>query len=275
MANIIYAMSDSVGETAEMVARATASQFGEEEFEIVRVSYVLSEKQIDDVMESCVKNGGMICHTIVMPRLRAYIEMKAEKADVICVDILGPTLWAAERITSMEPSMRVGMVRQLNKEYYKKVEAMEFAVQYDDGRDPKGFLKADVVIVGVSRTSKTPLSMYLAYNSIKVANLPLVPEIPLPDEILRIPPRKIVGLLIDTYKLNGIRTSRMEALGVEGPSNYSDVDRINMEMEYAKEVYRHLHCQILDVSNKSIEETAAHIMTIVEKNREMDAELNI
>lgn len=275
MANVIYAMSDSVGETAEMVARATASQFGEEELEIVRVSYVLSEGQIDEVIDKCVREGGMICHTIVMPRLRAYIEMQAEKADVICVDILGPTLWAAERITSMEPSMRVGMVRQLNKEYYKKVEAMEFAVQYDDGKDPRGFLKADIVIVGVSRTSKTPLSMYLAYNSIKVANLPLVPEIPLPDEILRIPPRKIVGLLIDTYKLNGIRTSRMEALGVEGHSNYSDVERIDMEMEYAREVYRRLHCQILDVSNKSIEETAAHIMTIVEKNREMDAELNM
>ena len=275
MANIIYAMSDSVGETAEMVARATASQFGEEELEIVRVSYVLSEEQIDEVIDSCVEKGGMICHTIVMPRLREYISNRAEKEDVICVDILGPTLWAAERITSMEPSMRVGMVRKLNKEYYKKVEAMEFAVQYDDGKDPRGFLKADIVLVGVSRTSKTPLSMYLAYNSIKVANLPLVPEIPLPDEILRIPPRRIVGLLIDTYKLNGIRTSRMEALGVEGPSNYSDVGRIDMEMEYAKEVYRRLHCQILDVSNKSIEETAAHIMTIVEKNKEMDEELNI
>ncbi len=275
MANIIYAMSDSVGETAEMVARATASQFGEEELEIVRVSYVLSENQIDEVIDACKKNGGMICHTIVMPRLRAYIEMRTEKEDVVCVDILGPTLWAAERITSMEASMRAGMVRQLNNEYYKKVEAMEFAVQYDDGKDPKGFLKADVVIVGVSRTSKTPLSMYLAYNSIKVANLPLVPEVPLPDEILRIPPRKIVGLLIDTYKLNGIRTSRMEALGVKGPSNYSDIDRINTEMEYAREVYRHLHCQILDVTNKSIEETAAYIMGIVEKNKEMDSELNI
>ena len=275
MANKIYAISDSVGETAEMVARATASQFGEEELEIIRVSYVISEKQVDEVINKCINDGGMICHTIVMPGLREYIEKETEKAEVICVDILGPTLWAAERITSMEPSMRVGMIRQLNKEYYKRVEAMEFAVQYDDGKDPQGFLKADLVIVGVSRTSKTPLSMYLAYNSIKVANLPLVPEIPLPDEILRIPPRKIVGLVIDTYKLNGIRTSRMEALGVEGPSNYSDIDRIDAEMEYAREVYRHLHCQIIDVSNRSIEETAAHIMSIVEKNREMDAELNM
>ena len=275
MANKIYALSDSVGETAELVARATASQFGEEELEIIRVSYVLSEKQIDEVVEKCIKEGGMICHTIVMPRLRDYITHKTEKDEVLCVDILGPTLWAAERITSMEPSMRVGMIRQLNKDYYKRVEAMEFAVHYDDGKDPSGFLKADIVIVGVSRTSKTPLSMYLAYNSVKVANLPLVPEIPLPDEILRIPPRKIVGLVIDTYKLNGIRTSRMESLGVDGPSNYSDVERINAEMEYAREVYRHLHCQIIDVSNKSIEETAAHIIKKKKKNREMDAELNI
>lgn len=266
----IYAMSDSVGETAEMVAKATASQFGEENLDIVRVSYVLSEKQIDEIIDDCIKNDNMICHTIVMPRLRAYIEMKAEKANVLCVDILGPTLWAAERITSAEPSMRVGMVRKLNSDYYKKVEAMEFAVTYDDGKDPRGFLKADVVLLGISRTSKTPLSMYLAYNSIKVANLPLVPEVPLPDEILRIPPRKIVGLLIDTYKLNGIRASRMQAMGVGEKSKYSDVDRITEELLYSREIYRHLHCNILDVTDESIEESAAHIIRIVEKNREID-----
>lgn len=266
----IYALSDSVGETAEMVAKATASQFGEEDLDIVRVSYVLSEGKIDEIIKDCVENDNMICHTIVMPRLRKYIKDQAEKANVLCVDILGPTLWAAERITSAEPSMRVGMVRKLNSDYYKKVEAMEFAVTYDDGKDPRGFLKADVVLLGISRTSKTPVSMYLAYNSIKVANLPLVPEVPLPDEILRIPPRKIVGLLIDTYKLNGIRVSRMQAMGVGNRSKYSDVDRITEELLYSREIYRHLHCHILDVTDKSIEETAAHIMKIVEKNREID-----
>ena len=270
MTKVIYALSDSVGETAEKVARATASQFVDEKLNIVRVPYVLSEKQIDDVIDKCIKEGGMICHTIIMPRLRAYIEMRTDIEKVICVDILGPALWAAERITSAEPSMRVGMVRKLNNDYFKKVEAMEFAVQYDDGKDPKGFLKADIVILGISRTGKTPVSMYLAYHGIKVANLPLVPEVPLPDEIRRVPPRKIVGLVVDSYKLNGIRTSRLEALGVTGQSNYSAVDRITEELLYSREIFRHLHCQMLDVTNKSIEETAAHIMSIVEKNREID-----
>ena len=270
MTKIIYALSDSVGETAEKVARATASQFTDEKLDIVRVPYVLSEEQIDDIIDKCVKEAGMICHTIIMPRLRAYIEMRTDEEDVVCVDILGPALWAAERITSAEPSMRVGMVRRLNNDYFKKVEAMEFAVQYDDGKDPRGFLKADIVILGISRTGKTPVSMYLAYNGIKVANLPLVPEVPLPDEIRRVPPRKIIGLVVDSYKLNGIRTSRMEALGVMEQSNYSAVDRITEELLYSKEIFRHLHCQMLDVTNKSIEETAAHIMNIVEKNREID-----
>ena len=118
------------------------------------VSYVLSEKQIDEIIDDCVKNDNMICHTIVMPRLRAYIEMKAEKANVLCVDILGPTLWAAERITSAEPSMRVGMVRRLNSDYYKKVEAMEFAVHMMTARIRRGFLKADVVLLGISRNKQ-------------------------------------------------------------------------------------------------------------------------
>ena len=162
---IIYAVSDSVGETSEMVAKATASQFGEDEFEIVRVPYVLSETQIDEIIDNCKTNDDMIIHTIVMPRLREYISKQTDEHDIICIDILGPTLWAAEKLTAAEPSMRVGMIRRLNNDYFKKVEAMEFAVKYDDGKDPRGFLLADIGIVGVSRTSKTPLSLYLAYNS--------------------------------------------------------------------------------------------------------------
>lgn len=267
---IIYAVSDSVGETSEMVAKATASQFGEDEFEIVRVPYVLSETQIDEIIDNCKTNDDMIIHTIVMPRLREYISKQTDEHDIICIDILGPTLWAAEKLTAAEPSMRVGMIRRLNDDYFKKVEAMEFAVKYDDGKDPRGFLLADIVIVGVSRTSKTPLSLYLAYNSIKVANLPLVPEVPLPREIQQIPPRKMVGLLIDSYKLNGIRSNRMKALGIEDDSDYAAINRINEELIYSREVMKHLHCPIIDVTNKSIEETAAHIMTIVEKNKEID-----
>ena len=267
---IIYAISDSLGETAESVARATASQYDKEPIEIIRVPYIVSEQQIDEVLEDAKVGGHVICHTIVSISLRNYLHTKAKEYGVQAVDIMGPVLNAVGTIADTEPRMTAGMVHKLDQEYFKKVEAIEFAVKYDDGKNPSGFAKADIVIIGVSRTSKTPLSMYLAYKKIKAANLPLVPEVPLPEELFKIPPKKIVGLIIDPYKLNNIRSERLRAIGLEDEANYASVERINQELEYAKAIMRRLHCQVLDVSSKSIEETSSFVMQLIDRNRAMD-----
>ncbi len=267
---IIYAISDSLGETAESVARATASQYDKEPIEIIRVPYIVSEQQIDEVLEDAKVGGHVICHTIVSISLRNYLHTKAKEYGVQAVDIMGPVLNAVGTIADTEPRMTAGMVHKLDQEYFKKVEAIEFAVKYDDGKNPSGFAKADIVIIGVSRTSKTPLSMYLAYKKIKAANLPLVPEVPLPEELFKIPPKKIVGLIIDPYKLNNIRSERLRAIGLEDEANYASVERINQELEYAKAIMRRLHCQVLDVSNKSVEETSSFVMQLIDRNRAMD-----
>lgn len=267
---IIYAISDSLGKTAESVARATASQYDKEPIEIIRVPYIVSEQQIDEVLEDAKVGGHVICHTIVSISLRNYLHTKAKEYGVQAVDIMGPVLNAVGTIADTEPRMTAGMVHKLDQEYFKKVEAIEFAVKYDDGKNPSGFAKADIVIIGVSRTSKTPLSMYLAYKKIKAANLPLVPEVPLPEELFKIPPKKIVGLIIDPYKLNNIRSERLRAIGLEDEANYASVERINQELEYAKAIMRRLHCQVLDVSNKSIEETSSFVMQLIDRNRAMD-----
>ena len=167
--------------------------------------------------------------------------------------------------------MTAGMIHKLDQEYFKKVEAIEFAVKYDDGKNPSGFEKADIVIIGVSRTSKTPLSMFLAYKKIKAANLPLVPEVPLPEELFKIPPKKVVGLIIDPYKLNNIRSERLRTMGLDGEANYANIARIEEELAYARAVMRRVHCPILDVSNKSIEETASFVMQIIERNKQQEA----
>ena len=267
---IIYAISDSLGETAESVARATASQYDKEPIEIIRVPYIVSEQQIDEVLEDAKVGGHVICHTIVSISLRNYLHTKAKEYGVQAVDIMGPVLNAVGTIADTEPRMTAGMVHKLDQEYFKKVESIEFAVKYDDGKNPSGFAKADIVILGVSRTSKTPLSMYLAYKKIKAANLPLVPEVPLPEELFKIPPKKIVGLIIDPYKLNNIRSERLRTIGLEDEANYASVERINQELEYAKAIMRRLHCQVLDVSNKSIEETSSFVMQLIDRNRAMD-----
>lgn len=268
---VIFAISDSLGETADSVARATASQFDKENIDIIRIPYISQESQIDDVISEAAKEQSIICHTIVSPTLRQYLHKEAENMGIQAVDIMGPVLDAVGTIADTKPCLTAGMIHKLDQEYFKKVEAIEFAVKYDDGKNPSGFEKADIVIIGVSRTSKTPLSMFLAYKKIKAANLPLVPEVPLPEELFKIPPKKVVGLIIDPYKLNNIRSERLRTMGLDGEANYANIARIEEELAYARAVMRRVHCPILDVSNKSIEETASFVMQIIERNKQQEA----
>lgn len=264
----VYVVSDSLGDTAESVAKATVSQF-DENIDIIRVPFIRHTEQIQRVIDEAAEHGAVVCHTLVSAELRADFERIAEAKHVKYVDILGPMLNMVGTISGTRPRMKPGIIHKLDEEYFKKVEAIEFAVKYDDGKNPAGFEKADVVLIGVSRTSKTPLSMYMAHKKFKVANLPLVPEVQLPEEIFHVPPYRIVGLIIDPYKLNTIRSERMKALGFSGTANYTDIDRIEDELSYAKEVMRQLHCPVIDVSNKAIEETATRIMSIVQRNKEL------
>ena len=245
----VYVVSDSLGETAESVAKATISQF-DEDIDVVRVPFIRHAEQIQKVIEEAAEHGAVVCHTLVSPELRAHFERIAEANHVKYVDILGPMMDMVQTISETKPRMKPGIIHKLDEEYFKKVEAIEFAVKYDDGKNPAGFKKADVVLIGVSRTSKTP-------------------EVPLPEEIFQVPPYRIIGLIIDPYKLNTIRSERMKALGFSGTANYTDIARIEDELSYAKEIMRQLHCQVLDVSNKAIEETASRIMAIVQRNKEL------
>ena len=218
----VYVVSDSLGETAESVAKATISQF-DEDIDVVRVPFIRHAEQIQKVIEEAAEHGAVVCHTLVSPELRAHFERIAEANHVKYVDILGPMMDMVQTISETKPRMKPGIIHKLDEEYFKKVEAIEFAVKYDDGKNPAGFKKADVVLIGVSRTSKTPLSMYMAHKKFKVANLPLVPEVPLPEEIFQVPPYRIIGLIIDPYKLNTIRSERMKALGFSGTDRKSVV----------------------------------------------------
>lgn len=265
MSKTVYVISDSLGETAEAVARAVLSQY-DESIDIIRIPYVNTQQQIDDVLREVLKRSAILCHTTVSENLRTYLQERSKELNIITVDILGPMLEAVNTIADSKPRLTPGIVHKLDQEYFKKVEAIEFAVKYDDGKNPAGFLKADIVIIGVSRTSKTPLSMYLAYKKIKAANLPLVPEVPLPEELFAVPARKIVGLVIDPFKLNNIRSERLRTMGLDSDAAYADVNRINEELAYAKAVMRKLHCPILDVTNKSVEETSSMVMEIIHRN---------
>ena len=263
---IIYALSDSIGGTAESVIKATVSQFTETKFEVVRIPYINNKEQIDEALQEAARHQAVVCYTIVNPRLREHLADRAVELQIQVVDVLGPMLRAIQKNSGLLPKNQAGLIHALDHEYFKRVEAVEFAVKYDDGKNPLGLLKADIVIIGVSRTSKTPLSMYLAHKQLKVANVPLVPEIVPPAELFKVPHHKIIGLLIDPYKLTDIRMTRLKAMGLAEDAEYADVERITEELDYAKGIMRRVHCMIINVSNRAIEETAGIILDYYYKN---------
>ena len=157
-----------------------------------------------------------------------------------------------------------GRVHKLDDAYFKKIDAIEFAVKYDDGKDAKGLPKADIVLIGISRTSKTPLSQYLAHKSYKVMNIPLVPEVTPPDELFKINPNKCIALKISEDKLNLIRKQRLKQLGLGEHARYATEDRIKEEIQYFEKIVEKIGCPVIDVSDKAIEETANDVIQIIE-----------
>ncbi len=260
---LVFVVSDSIGETAERVARAAASQFREQAFEFRRVPYAVSSDSLDEVLTEAASCHSLIVHTLVRPELREYLNQGAAARGIPCVDIMGPTLEAISRVSKHEPRLQPGLVHQLDEEYYREIEAVEFAVKYDDGRDPRGLLRADVVFIGVSRSSKTPLSMYLAHRGYRAANVPLVPEISPPEELFMLPPERIIGLTISKEQLKHIREERLKVLGLQPNADYASDQRIEEELDYAKQIMDRLGCRVIDVTQRAVEETASQVMQIL------------
>lgn len=253
---VIYVVSDSVGETAELVTKAAMSQFFQPNVLIKRIPYVEEKENIDEVVSLAKMNNGIIIFTLVKPDIREYLVKEAKKFNIHAVDVLGPLMSTFEQVFDKLPANEPGLVRKLDADYFKRVEAIEFAVKYDDGRDPRGLLRADIVLIGVSRTSKTPLSQYLAHKRYKVANVPVVPEVDPPEELFKIDPNKCIGLKISAEKLYEIRRERLLTLGLDDSAIYANIERIRREIDYFDRIAEKIGCKIIDVTNKAVEETA-------------------
>ena len=245
------------------MARAAVSQFNAGFVDIRRISYVNTTEHIAEIVNEAKDSPGIIAYTIVLPELRDALVTRAEQNGVPIVDILGPMMDALARVSGRAPKMKPGLLHKLDKNYFKKVEAIEFAVKYDDGKDSRGIVRADVVIIGVSRTSKTPLCMYLAHKSIKAANIPLVPEVSPPEEIFDLARNKVLGLTIKPELLNEIRQERLKTLGLKSGADYASLERILNELDYADAIMRKVGCPVIDVSNRAVEETASKVLEII------------
>jgi [pyruvate, water dikinase]-phosphate phosphotransferase / [pyruvate, water dikinase] kinase len=262
--SIVYVVSDSVGETAEFVTKAALSQFMKEnEYDLYRIPYVENTEVLRGVVYHAKQLGAMIGFTLVNPEFREFLVKEAEMKEVECVDIMGPMLQAMQRKFNKKPKEQPGLIHRLDEDYFRKVEAIEFAVRYDDGRDPRGVTQADIVLIGVSRTSKTPLSQYLAHKKLKVANIPIVPEVDPPHTLFTIPTNKCIGLKISPEKLNDIRKERLKSLGLDDKASYATINRINEELKYFDALISKIGCPVIDVSNKAVEETANLILNMI------------
>lgn len=256
----VYVVSDSAGDTGELAVRAAAAQFHPMHVRIRRGSFVQSREGIDAILTAAHAENSIILYTLVIPYLRDYMVEQAARMQLTAIDLLGPLINNLEKTLGKESRHEPGLNHALNAAYFRKVEAVEFAVRYDDARDVGGILKADIVLVGVSRTSKTPLSMVLAHKTFKVANVPLVPELVPPRELFAVSPRKVVGLTINPDALNAIRKERLKALGLPDTAPYATAERIARELEHARGVMEKIGCLVIDVSNKAVEETASLIL---------------
>ncbi len=261
---MVFILSDSLGETAELVVRAALCQFeSSPPAKVRRIPFVADPAHVEEVLCEAEGINCVLVYTFVLPELRQAVAQGAKERGLCAVDVMGPVLTALGRIMPGPPKLEAGLVHRLDEDYFERIEAIEFAVRFDDGKDFRGFSWADVVLIGISRTSKTPLSLYLANQKIKAANLPLVSGISPPEELFALPPGKVIGLTVSAEKLVEIRQERLRTMGLEVNADYASPARIAKEVEFAEEIMTKLKCPVLDVTNMAVEEIATKIMQLI------------
>ncbi len=258
----IYVVSDSLGDLAATIARAAASQFSGEPSIIHRLPKASTIKQVVAYIESILKDADgeiALFYTIANAKLRQDLEEYLLDKPVKSVDLIGPSIAAIAAVTGMEPKGEPGLFRKTSEEYFNRVEAMSFAVEHDDGRNAEKLKEADIVLIGASRTSKTPLSIYLATFGFKVANIPLAMEIEPPSQLFDIDPGRIFGLTSNARLLSDIRKHRLgNAIGVAAA--YAEPSKVQQDLDSARQLMRKLGCIVVHTDGRSIEETAREIL---------------
>jgi regulator of PEP synthase PpsR (kinase-PPPase family) len=258
----IFVLSDGSGQTGKRVLEAALLQFDRVAM-IIRIPHVGSVAEVKEVVAEAARQRGMIVYTLVALDLRQALHIAATDYGVIAVDLLGGLLSKLQDFFHRTPWGRPGLLHQGDEGYIERVDAMEFTVQHDDGQNVEELSNADVVLVGPSRTSKTPVSFYLAYRGWKVANVPLVLGVDPAEMVSRLDPHAVVGLTIDPEHLAAIRRARLQHLGLKEGSAYADLTHIREELDYCLNLCRAYGWPLIDVTGKAVEETANEVINLV------------
>ncbi len=258
---VIYLVGEGTGETISKIARAALVQFSRENVEVKTFFMVTDKQRIVQIAKQAAEDEALVAFSIVQPTLRDFLIQEAERRCIKAIDVIGDVIIQLSIFLKEKPLAIPGRQYILDEEYFRRIEAINFTVKHDDGKIPQDLKLADIVLVGLSRTGKTPLSTYLANQGWKVANVPLHPDMVPPQELFQIDQRKIFGLIINVETLVKLREARLKQLGLEPYAKYADTLQVADEIEWCKEFFRQYpHWRILDISNKAIEEASASIL---------------
>ena len=259
----IYVVSDATGKTGWRVVQAALLQFDSSAAAIKRIGGVQDEETVRAVVHEAAGTGGLVVHTLVSPKLRRTMLLAGRQRGIITIDLLGPVLTRLTEALELSPKAVPGLFKQLDDEYFARIDAIEYTINHDDGRHPEDLPDADLVLVGVSRTGKTPLSVFLAYRGWRAANVPIIRDMEPPLQLFDLDPRRIVALVIDPERLCAIRKVRAKRLSRVHRIQYAAREHIEKEMVWFRKILRRGVWQVVDVTYRSIEETASEIMDMV------------
>jgi [pyruvate, water dikinase]-phosphate phosphotransferase / [pyruvate, water dikinase] kinase len=258
----VFVVSDGTGETATGAVRAAMSQF-QTAWRLRTFGDVRHESQVRRVVQLAQRSGALVVFTVVDKRVAEKIRNLSAELGVPVVDVLGPLIANVAQHLHVEPKLKPGLLHGFSDQYFRRIEAVEFAVRHDDGMNMHTLFEADLVLTGPSRTSKTPLSMYLAQRGYKTGNVPLIPAIEPPRELCEMDPRKVLGLVLDPASLLTVRQARMRTMGAAPYSAYVDREGVALEIERARRVFRSHGWRTVDTTGRAVEETASRVLELL------------
>ena len=260
----VYQVSDSTGETLDRIFLAIKAQFTNFEYKTIHYSFTRTENQIDKIISKCkTEKEVIILYTIVDDSLGKYLYKECKKNNIPCFEVLGNLISDFSKLLKKKASHKPSGQHALDDEYYKRIEAVQFTMSHDDGRIISDIEKSDIILVGVSRTSKTPTSIYLANRGYKTSNIPIIPNKNLPKQLTENRKKNcVVGLVCDHRRLHDVRRNRVQSMHEDRPGEYVDEKKIIIELENSKKIFKKNNWPVIDVTRKSVEETAASIIKI-------------
>tara|TARA_B110000438_G_scaffold84891_1_gene84465 strand:+ start:3290 stop:4111 length:822 start_codon:yes stop_codon:yes gene_type:complete len=262
----VYQISDSTGETLDRIFLAIKAQFSNFNCKTIHHSFTRTKNQIDSIiLKSKTEENIIILYTIVDNNLASYLASETKKNNIPCFEVLGNLISSFSKLLKQEASRKPSGQHILDKDYYDRIEAVQFTMTHDDGKIITDLQDSDVILVGVSRTSKTPTSIYLANRGYKVSNIPIIANKNLPNGLLENSKKTcVVGLICEPARLSDVRRNRMQSMNEDRPLNYTNEKKILSELDYSKDIFKKYNWPIIDVTRKSVEETAASIIKILD-----------